>query len=449
MNFSELKTKLLNWKDKFSMEPGIYVYRGGERKPNSVSKFGKKKFIEADDTTLAQYLEDASYTKSGEKKILKKDIDLNQKVEDYLTWYSKNIINTRTQQENDRLVMDLRNFIEKMAVWYELRYPNHDIERKIEHLKQDFQSSSETMIYQNPHIMEIIDKYCDNKDLISEVIEQIKWDAFYNTKVFINSLTKCEKEYLERPKYPSTIWYSISKGEKLTWDNIQITLTANGKIRDIHSYSWNWFKKDTPEIIGMTLQELASYLKEQGYHPSTSETRELEDYIHNYEKQVYRKEELLNCVMYRIIERGGEYYGSIRGYLFAKEFSRDKDLPIQYAIEPWYGLESLFRYYLADGGNFDLKCFVNYFKKEQNEEIQQKSIRDYFKEFDIYTKEETEAHQNFVNFLATYQKVCDLKEELLSQEEPQDPILSEKEEIQAKRLQRKLDKSRNNKYKKL
>ncbi len=448
MNFSELKTKLLNWKEKLSMEPGIYVYRGGERKSNSDSRFGKKKFIEADDTTLAQYLEDESHTESGAKKLLKKDIDLNKKVEDYLTWYSENIINTSTPQDNKRLVMNLRNFIEKMAVWYELRYPNYDVEN----LPNNIQSSSDTMIYQNLHIEKVIEKHCDNKESIWEAIKQIKWEDFYNTKAFINSLTECEKEYLERPKYPSTIWCYISKNEKLTRDFIIISLTANGKICNFSF--WNYFKIDTSKIIGMTLQEFVSYLKEKGYQLKNTNETELEDYIQEYEKQVYRKEELLNCVMYRIIERGGEYYGPIRGYIFAKEFFRDKDLPIQYAMEPWYGLESLFQYYLADGGNFDLRCFVNYFVKEQNEEIQQESIRDYFKEFDIYTKEETEAHQNFVNFLATYQKVCDLKEELLfqeellSQEEQQDPILSEKEEVQAKRLQRKLDKSRNNKYKK-
>ena len=36
----------------------------------------------------------------------------------------------------------------------------------------------------------------------------------------------------------------------------------------------------------------------------------------------------LNCVMYRIIERGGNRIGPRRGFLFAKEFGRNIDIPM-------------------------------------------------------------------------------------------------------------------------
>lgn len=55
---------------------------------------------------------------------------------------------------------------------------------------------------------------------------------------------------------------------------------------------------------------------------------ELEATINNVENRSYQKEEMLNCVMYRIIERGGNRIGPRRAFLFAKEFGRNIDLSL-------------------------------------------------------------------------------------------------------------------------
>ena len=55
--------------------------------------------------------------------------------------------------------------------------------------------------------------------------------------------------------------------------------------------------------------------------------------IKDFENKTYQKEEMLNCVMYRIIERGGNRIGPRRAFLFAKEFGRNIDIPMIYGVD--------------------------------------------------------------------------------------------------------------------
>jgi len=59
---------------------------------------------------------------------------------------------------------------------------------------------------------------------------------------------------------------------------------------------------------------------------------ELDEIVSKVDNSIYLKKEFLDCVMYRIIERGGNIYGPRRGFLFAKEFERDIVIPINYDI---------------------------------------------------------------------------------------------------------------------
>jgi hypothetical protein len=70
--------------------------------------------------------------------------------------------------------------------------------------------------------------------------------------------------------------------------------------------------------------------------------------IHNEIKRVemerQAKKEFLNCVMYRIIDRGGNRIGPHRALKFALEFNLDPAIPIMYG---------------HDGGDPDLRDFMN------------------------------------------------------------------------------------------
>ena len=55
---------------------------------------------------------------------------LDDKVDMFIKWYTDNIIKGNyTDIGEYYLPIDMRNFIEKVAVWYELRYPEYEINR--------------------------------------------------------------------------------------------------------------------------------------------------------------------------------------------------------------------------------------------------------------------------------------------------------------------------------
>ena len=68
-----------------------------------------------------------------EKKVEMGDtVILDDKVDMFIKWYTDNIIKGNyTDIGEYYLPIDMRNFIEKVAVWYELRYPEYEINRII------------------------------------------------------------------------------------------------------------------------------------------------------------------------------------------------------------------------------------------------------------------------------------------------------------------------------
>ena len=127
--------------------------------------------------------------------------------------------------------------------------------------------------------------------------------------------------------------------------------------------------------------------------------------IKKYENWKYQKDEMLNCVMYRIIERGGNRVGPRRAFLFAKEFNRNIDIPMMYAVDmsdP--GLREFIVEYIKAGGHTDLECYIDYFSKVyENEEIDTITIRELLLQHknNEYTQEENELHSRLVSILAS------------------------------------------------
>ena len=60
------------------------------------------------------------------------DIYLDDKVDEFIDWYYKNMVKGNyTDIGEFHKPNEMRNFIEKMAVWYELRYPDYEIIKSI------------------------------------------------------------------------------------------------------------------------------------------------------------------------------------------------------------------------------------------------------------------------------------------------------------------------------
>ena len=347
------------------------------------------------------------------------NINLNIKVDNFIDWYSKNmLVEDYTDNIKHHKQNDMRNFIEKMAVWYELRYPDYEINRLMPCSSQEEIEVNDVMFNSNKYINDIFDE--------NEAIRILDWAEFYNAKTFINSLPLDERFLLGKAKYQNIVYLAPQK------TTAHLHLTSKGCVYDAEYIGkYTKFSVDGNELKGMHVKDVVKLLKEKGI--SLPSDNELEETINYVEKWNYQREEMLNCVMYRIIERGGNKIGPRRGFLFAKEFGRNINIPMMYGVDysdP--GLRSFIIEYLKAGGSKDLECYVGYFTRtNKNEKMETVSVQDMMKNVHHncvtkYTPEETELYQRIANAISNQV----------------DPKEVKKEEVKQLRLQRRLDKSR-------
>ena len=358
-----------------------------------------------------------------------RNVNLDAKVDNFIDWYFKNMVKGHYTDIGElHKPNDMRNFIEKMAVWYELRYPDYEINRLMPGSSQEEIEINDVMFNGNKYINELFDKNAD--------IRAIDWDQFYNAHAFIKSLP-CEERYIfQRAKYKDLVYlnpnYTLHSLTKLERKTAHLHLTPNGFVNEAEGVDYySKFKVTNEELKGMHVKKVVELLKERGI--TLPSDNELELTINNVEKSIKEKEGMLDAVMYRIIERGGNRMGPRRGFLFAKEFDRNIDIPMMYAIDrsdP--GLRLFINEYIKAGGSKDLICYVGYFSRTNKmKRLDTISIQDLIltqnnNAATFYTTEETALHQRMVNVLASQ----------VDQEEVR------KEEVKRLRLERKLEKSR-------
>ncbi len=322
-------------------------------------------------------------------------IDLNEKVDEFINWYYTNMVKGRyTEFGEFHLPVKMRNLIEKIAVWYELRYPEYEINRLMYCCGREATNINDVMFKNNSYINDLLDENSDVKEL--------DWDEFYNTDVFIKSLPLDERAFLSQPIYNSIAYlFPIEKAP------FNLYLTATGFVERSENVSkWtNSIVKDE-ELIGLHVKQVVKLLEDRGINlPENSVLKEEIQFVDNQE---YCKEGILDCAMYRIIERGGCRIGSRRAFLFAKEFGRNIDIPMMYGADcsdP--GLRLFMNEYFKTGGSKDLVCYTNYFFRASKEEkvntisMQELILKQCNNAIAFYTSEETKLHQRLVNALAT------------------------------------------------
>ncbi len=348
----------------------------------------------------------------------KKSIVLDDKVDEFIKWYTNNIVkeNYIDIGEYSRPI-EMRNFIEKMAVWYELRYPEYEINRIMPGSSQEMIDVSDVMFKNNRYINDLLEEDSD--------VRELDWDEFYNTKAFVNSLPWNEKCFLLSPRYHDIVYWNRSHS------SAHLHLTKKGVIIEAENMELVLPDLSNQDLKGKHLKELIQILKEKEIRiPLYSE---FESAIKDYENAVYQKEEMLNCVMYRIIERGGNRIGPRRAFLFAKEFGRNIDIPMMYGVDRTDpGLRLFMNEYIKAGGSKELVCYVNYFSRASKyEKLNTITIHELIKTqgnnaTTFYTPEEDELHQRFLNAL-----VSQVDQESVT-----------KEEVKRLRLERKLKRAK-------
>lgn len=354
-----------------------------------------------------------------------KMVVLDDKVDEFIDWFTENMVkNHHTNIGEYHFPIEMRNFIEKMAVWYELRYPDYEINRIMTGSSQKQIDINEVMFANNQYTNDILGEDSEIKDL--------DWDEFYNAKAFIHSLPLKEKRLFSRPKYQDIVYWNREHG------SAHLHLTRNGFVEMSEYMDCVIPGISNEDLEGKNIKEIVSMLKEKGV--KFPENNELEKAIKDYDNWIYQKDEMLNCVMYRIIERGGNRIGARRAFLFAKEFGRNIDIPMAYGVDrsdP--NLRLFMNEYIKAGGSKNLVCYIGYGSRASKYEklptitIQELIMTQNNNAATFYTPEEDELHQRLVNALSNQIN----KDELLREQEN-----IKKEEVNQLRLQRKLTKSK-------
>ncbi len=363
--------------------------------------------------------------KEEEKEV---PIFLEDKINEYLSWYYKNMVKGKTSKEEAYSTLStLQNFIDKMAIWYELRYPDYEVNKIIPYKEQEEKNVDEEMFENNPYINEELEE--------NSLARAMNWDEFYNTSVFVRALPEEEKKFLKRPQYPKNISIEIN-GKKYY-------ISASGIVLDERlSNKITLCDCDgrTFEFENLKIKELLELFKVELFDVSKKSIKEIEKAVEGYRKEEKSKEELLNAVMYRIIERGGPKLGARRAFLFAKEFGRDIDVPMMYGVDSTDAYQRTFiNEYIKSGGSKNLDCYVNYGRDGKRRKLEIKTIEELLKSRELNTKESYTEEEN-----AIHQRIVDILSKGIDKDKlEQEKLAKQKSEAKSLRLERNLNKSRN------
>ena len=362
-------------------------------------------------------------------------ICLDDKVDSFINWYRSNMISgddvSNVAKYNDP--KKLRNLIEKMAVWYELRYPDYDLESILHFGEKTDSSINDIMFRDNPYVRNLFDEKTDVRD--------IDWADFYNIDAFMKSLPSDERKFFVKPRYNDLVYLDPSlRANHLTMRNAHLHLTRKGNVdmaEEVGIYTHGVVKDE--ELVGLNIRTVVELFKERGV--KLPKNNELDQTLRHVDMINMLHDGIFDCAMYRVLERGGKTYGPYRAFLFAKEFGRDIDIPMMYAVDNFYDpkLRLFINEYLKAGGDKDLKCYIGYFSKASKREmLDTASVQDVLftqTHYDpsFYTPEEQELHQRLVSVISgkvNYQELKKAKAE------------EEKKMVKELRIQRKLAKSK-------
>lgn len=296
--------------------------------------------------------------------------NIDFRVDNLLDWYHDTIVcGEYTDEEKYRLPREFRDLVEKVAVWYELKYPDYDVVRTIPGLPTDA-------------------GYLNRMDL-----GNISYDDF------VKSLSFRERTLLLPPKFPQdTLW--IDKKNSFA----HVHVDENGVVEEAEGMKSLTKNKFSDEFFeGFTVKEVLDILNNHVIDLPGS--NELEEAWYDFAREQNIRSILLDCVMYRLIDRGGQFVGPRRGFMFAKEFGKNIDVPMMYGadlVDPY--LRYFANEYIKAGGNPDLECAVGYWqKKSNNDTVCPTLLREVLASQQIknFPQEEVNFQQKLVDTLAT------------------------------------------------
>lgn len=276
--------------------------------------------------------------------------ELEQYIEDYLSWYKENLLNSLPENEQNYYLTNLRHFIDKMACWYEMRFPDSTLESSTS-------DEINSIMFDSSQIEE-------------------NWEDFFNTKKFIHSLPIEERLLIARPKYPETVWldkengfahlHLTSKGRITLAEGIyfikknlpQYEVASDGTVKEIKS-SQSSYNAIEANLTGKTIKEALEYM--HTYDIPVPLENGFQEAIDKYENQIIAKQRLLNAVSHKIMSRGEPQLAALRALIFAQEFGTDINVPGKYGIYSYSpNRDKFIERFVEAGGDKDLLGYKNY-----------------------------------------------------------------------------------------
>lgn len=242
------------------------------------------------------------------------DISLSNKIQKFLKWYQDNML--RKDADKKKCVRELSDFISDMVFWYSILYPDTDVNEMISNMN------------------------------ITSTCFQDTLHRFYNCMT---------SGYLKEPRFCDRLIFEYGCERGYFYLNHDFIVTEVDHMMEIPedlSYDYDSF-------VGKTIFEVIAFFKEHNLY--LDGVADVESRLFEYIQNKYMKEELINCIMYRIIEKDSSRSGPKRAMIFAKEFNRDIDVPMMYGVvssDPY--LDEFIKFYFSLGGHSDLICIDNY-----------------------------------------------------------------------------------------
>ena len=287
----------------------------------------------------------------GMPSVANRNIDLDEKINDYMRWYRKAFCSDISERYEN-----MEHFIKKVALWYELRYSDDDIEMMMHDNNGMTASSNQALFHDNKYVTELFDE--------EDALDDLNWSDLYSTKVFLKSLPDSEKQYFLKPKYKSLVWYGL----------MYFKVSNTGNIQCVHFVGPVDKRFSGHNFVGMHLKEFLSCVEDEMDCTDYVYADKIKDQISDYDNLVKRKEGMLDAVMYTILRSGNPDYAAYRALLFAKEFGRNIEIPMRYAANGGasdFHVGKVIDKYLSFGGSDDIFCYkeISTQKGNQHEEI--------------------------------------------------------------------------------
>ncbi len=297
-----------------------------------------KKLLLYNARTSPRTVEEIIELVNAKDKVNYSEVSLGKFYETFISWYQGAIEEPENyKQEKVKIV---ENLINKMAIWFEFKYPQN-------------------------RIAELIPCYGGRKDKDGTA----PGEELMSIEQFYKSLLPKERELLKVPTHQKNVHFDNYGKDYFCVDNEGKIIGIEGDIQSLVPEDKRGIINNQ-RLIGMYLIEANELFKNKGIfitYPKTAQDRKIDNSEilffsahYQYELDVYNG--ILDSVMAKIIDNGGSIIGPRRGLLFALEFGRNLNFPMLYSHSDLDQNSSDFVNYFVDhSGQNNAPCIIEYF----------------------------------------------------------------------------------------